>query len=264
LVSTTVATAGTATDFVEQNTTLPLLGIGTIGGLIPAVAAAQASNLTPLRYRIINNDPSWSTGYNKETRPAAVTAAQVINSTYTNSKGDMVSLEMRIVGDPTLIKQDDWYYGPDPTATGDYNSWNSMSQSEFAAKYGHYRTDTGELYVQVNVNTVYDIDADVPGGNQGVMFPDPSLGQSSMFSGLYKITTVKNEFKNGKLEQVLNLYRNINQDINNAIAASLNNQRTTPTQITPTTNVNSSAATVAGDSPNAVTTNQYNQARTNP
>jgi len=192
-----------------------------------------------LRYRIINNNPNWSTGYNRETRPAAVAAAQVINSTYTDSQGDMVSLEMRIVGDPTLIKQDDWYYGPDPTAEGDYNKWNSMSQSDFIATYGHARTDTGEVVVRVNVNTVYDLDADVPGLNQGLMFPDPSLGTASLFSGQYKISTVKSEFKNGVFEQTLNLYRYVNDSINAAFRQSQNNQReitpTTPSAITPST-----------------------------
>jgi len=261
LISAVTPTKSTSTDFIEQNINIPLLGIGTIGGLIPAVAAAQSSNLTPLRYRILNNVPSWSTGYNKETRPAAITAAQVINSTYTDSKGDMITLELRIVGDPTLIKQDDWYYGPDPTAKGDYNSWNSMSQSDFANKYGHYRTDTGEVYVQVNVNTIYDIDADVPGANQGFMFPNPSLAQASLFSGLYKIATIKNEFSNGKLEQVLNLYRNMNQDINDAVARYQTSQREgSPTQVSPATNINNSAAKVAGDS---AATSQSNQTSVN-
>ena len=254
LVAATTPTKSTNNNFLEQSITTPLLGLGTIGGLIPAVAAAQAQNPTPLRYRIINNAPNWSTGYNKETRPAAVASAQVINSTQTNSKGDMVSLEMRIVGDPTLIKQDDWYYGPDPTATGDYNSWNSMSQSDFISKYGHARTDTGELVVRVNVNTIYDIDADVPGANQGLGFPNPSLGTASLFSGQYKITTVKNEFKNGKFEQVLNLYRYVNDSVVAAFRNSQNNQRTvTPTSVIPATG---STATVAGDS---AATSQNNQ-----
>ena len=230
LDASSVASASTGDTYKARQVPVPPIGIGTIGGMIPAVAAAAQFNPTPLRYRVINNDPNWASGYNRQNRKEAILASQVQNSTYTQAAGDMVALEMKIVGDPTLIKQDDWYYGPDPTASGDYNAWQSLSQSDFVTKYGHPRTDTGELVVSVMINSVYDLDADVSGLNQGLMFPNPGTGVvPSVFSGQYKIETVKNEFSGGKFEQTLKLYRYINDSIIGEFARAQLAQRYTAT-----------------------------------
>lgn len=176
-------------------------------GLIPTVG--------PLRFRSVVGDQNITSGMNIATRPDAQIGASVIDSIYTSLNGDMIALPMTIVGDPTLIKQDDWLYIPDPTVADDYNDWSSIDQGTFAQKYGHIRTDVGEVVVTVTINSPIDVDTDIAGENQGLSFPQARYS-TSLFSGQYKITKIDNRFSGGKFEQVLQLYRYNNQDITNA------------------------------------------------
>ena len=80
------------------------------------------------------------------------------------------------------------------------------------------------------IKSVSDLDADVSGLNQGLMFPNPGTGVvPSVFSGQYKIETVKNEFSGGKFEQTLKLYRYINDSIIGEFAQAQLAQRYTAT-----------------------------------
>jgi hypothetical protein len=171
-------------------------------------------NLTPPRYRATKLDTNVTAGgiYN---RPDAVVAMDVIKSIYTDlSGGDQVSLELTIVGDPTLIRQDDWLYVPDPVNATQYNSWDSVGQDQYAAKYGHIRMDTSEVIVTLTVNSPIDID-DGSYNNTGLMYPamDGTNTYTSLFSGQYKIITIKNMFRNGKFEQVITAVRFMQSDI---------------------------------------------------
>jgi len=120
---------------------------------------------------------------------------------------------LTIVGDPTLIKQDDWLYTPDPeSTTGEYNNW-SVDSYNFATAHGHLPFDRSELVVNVRINSPVDIDIDIY--NEGVAYPQPRFTQS-LFSGQYKILTIKNKFSGGKFEQTLNLVRLMNSDYQTA------------------------------------------------
>jgi hypothetical protein len=186
--------------------------------LNPAVFVATAPSLGlipvvgPLRFNAIVGDQNITTGFNTATRPEAQVAANVIDSIYTSLNGDMIQLPMTIVGDPTLIKQDDWLYIPDPTVDDDYNKWGETGQAEFVQKYGHVRMDVGEVIVTVTINSPIDLDTDIEGENQGVAFPQPRYSPS-LFSGQYGITLIENKFYGGVFEQVLKLYRHNNSDI---------------------------------------------------
>ena len=152
-----------------------------------------------------------SSGLNLSSNPRAQIASDVMSSIYKTLNGDMLTIDMNILGDPTLLKQDDWLYCPSPSMIGStYNNWDTMSQYEFAAKYGTIRTDTGEVVVAVTINTPFDIDTE--NRNQGLMHPVPTYNQS-LFSGQYTILLIKNKFASGKFEQTLQLARIINGDI---------------------------------------------------
>jgi hypothetical protein len=179
----------------------------------PALGAIP--NVTPLRYKMLVGDQNVTTGINVA-RPEAQVAADVIKSLYTSMTGDMVSLNMTIVGDPTLIKQDDWLYVPSPTSSTNYNDWE-ISQAEFASRFGHIRTDTGEVVVRVRINSPIDADLDIT--NRGLAYPEPAYSPS-LFSGQYKIVRINNKFSGGKFEQVLDLVRYINSDYVTAINAA--------------------------------------------
>ena len=202
-VASTVPSASTA-----LNTTLGYGGQVLLSPQLLAASGAvpqfgQIPNLTPLRYRSIVNDKRDNTGLNVINNPAAQVSASVFRSIYSKPSGDMVTVDLRIVGDPTMIKQDDWLYIPSPSVKSNYND-ASMSAATFANKFGHLRMDTGALIVSLTINTPLDIDTDFT--NKGQMFPEPS-SYKSLFSGQYKVLTIKNSFANGKFEQVLKLVR---------------------------------------------------------
>jgi len=221
--------------------------------LNPAIITGGVPNISPMVYRPIVNDPNTSIGMNMSSRPAAQIASDVMKSIYTTLNGDMLSLELTIVGDPTLLKQDDWLYIPSPNTSKKYNSWDSQSQAEFSLLYGHVRMDSGDVIVEVNVNSPIDIDTETI--NQGLVTPLPGYSKS-LFSGQYRILTISSRFYQGKFEQVLSLARYINSDVAKVFAVQTNGQlersdpvstsKTNQTQLVPTntqTNVPGSTPT---------------------
>ena len=177
----------------------------------PSVLTSGTQNVTPSTIRVVTKDVGASMGMNLSSNPKAQIASDVMSSIYKTLNGDMLTIDMNILGDPTLLKQDDWLYCPSPSASGStYNNWDTMSQYEFATKYGTIRTDTGEVVVAVTINTPFDVDTEKT--NQGLMYPVPTYNRS-LFSGQYTILMIKNKFAGGKFEQTLQLAKIINGDI---------------------------------------------------
>lgn len=114
--------AGTnTTQATEKNAVGAGLGtlsstLGFLAKFIPGLAGIPTA--TPMRFHNISGDQSNTIGMNIINRPGAQRAADVIKSIYSSSGGDMVSVDLTIVGDPTLIKQDDWSYSPSPKSSG--------------------------------------------------------------------------------------------------------------------------------------------------
>jgi hypothetical protein len=181
-----------------------------------------------LQYKFIVDDVNITSGMNVKDRPAAQVAADVLKSIYTTQNQEMLSLQLTIVGDPTLIKQDDWLYIPDPEADSDFVDWD-VSSAAFAQKYGHIPMDRGEVVVRVIVNSPVDTDLDA-GDNEGLAFPQPKYSQS-LFSGQYKILTIANKFASGKFEQVLNLVRIMGDEIPTAFELARNGDGRNPVEI---------------------------------
>ena len=102
-----------------------------------------------------------------------------MNSVYT-SAGDMLSVDLEILGDPDLIKQDDVFYPPG----------NSGTSLPF---------DNGQIFCNLNFRIPEDIDLD-----SGLYkFKD----ETNYFSGTYQILIVDNNFINGRFTQILKLVR---------------------------------------------------------
>lgn len=182
--------------------------------------------VTPIQYRFLVNDVNATSGFNTLDRPAAQITTDVFRSIYTAQNQEMLSLQLTIVGDPTLIKQDDWLYIPDPEEASEYNDW-SISSYDYARAHGHIPMDRGQVVVHVNINSPVDMDMDIE--NQGLAYPQPKYSQS-LFSGQYIIISINNRFSNGKFEQVLNLARIMNDEAPAAYNQSANtgNRREEP------------------------------------
>ena len=144
----------------------------------------------------VYNARARATGGSISSKDVAV--ADLEDSLMTLSAADMLSVNLKILGDPQFLKQDDCFYTPstitsiptnDPRLTGN----------------GSLRTDYGEIYVLLTFRTPTDIDE-----NTGLMKFSQNY-RTSVFSGLYKVLTVQSEFRSGQFTQTLNLIRLPNQ-----------------------------------------------------
>jgi hypothetical protein len=176
--------------------------------------------IAPTRIETIVQDMSVSQGLRGQVD--AIIGMDVLRSKQT-TPADMLTVKLDIVGDPTLLKQDDWLYSPSPLTSNTYNSWDSMSQYEFSLKYGHLRMDIMPVVVGLQINT--PIDADTEYLNTGLVFPPMSRNgtSSSLFSGLYTTTTIESTFSKGRFTQLLNLVRVINQEYNEKAEIDIGN-----------------------------------------
>ena len=142
---------------------------------------------------------------------SAVTAADLQKSLMTGSRGDMVNVKLKIIGDPTLIKQDDIFYG---------QTLEVVTTSDKTPNYSLW-TDNGELYVFLNFRSPIDYDQTTGLANPG----DNPYFSSGLWSGVYRIVTVENTFNRGKFEQTLDLVRLLIDDNTRATDFSTVGQR---------------------------------------
>ena len=128
---------------------------------------------------------------------AKVRIANHFNKMVLNSDIDNVTLDLRIWGDPFYFTEVDIGNNhPNRSATG----YTSKGQLDFTR---------GEVYVLISFKTAVDFFGNLT-----------ALDPASAFSGLYKVTTFKNEFSNGMFTQQLNLLRMPNQSLDDVNAAS--------------------------------------------
>ena len=165
--------------------------------LIPDVLQPIAKNYVSFDYR---------TQITPGANPAAGLAGGDIQRDLTSSsRGDMINIQLKIIGDPHLIKQDDLFYAQNISPpTSQLTPNNSL----------YY--DGGELYVNVVFQSPVDYDE-----TTGLAIPNLGNYTYNLFNGIYKIITVDNSFRQGKFEQTLDLIRLpvAVQDINQIISA---------------------------------------------
>ena len=227
------STEDTESDIANNNATYNpainrvALNPGIFTKMFPQLAAIPT--VTPLQYRFIVDDVRETSSMNIKDRPGAQVAADVLKSIYTGFNQEMLKLDLTIVGDPTLIKQDDWLYVSNPEEDSDFSDWD-ISHAEYAQRHGHIPMDRGEVAVRVVINSPIDMDLDHEGGDQGLAFPQPKYSQS-LFSGQYRILTIVNKFASGKFEQVLNLARIVGDEIPTAFALAKDGDGRKPVEL---------------------------------
>jgi hypothetical protein len=149
-------------------------------------------------------------GFNSQQNPDVKRTSDVLQALYTDPDGDMISVKLRIVGDPDFIKQDDIYYTPNTEAYPPPDKQNSEN--------GSILTDRGAIFCYLRFKTPVDIDLNT-GGLRSLAMDKDYL--ESDFSGCYQIIKVENEFRQGKFEQSLDLVRVLDDEVNQAVAASI-------------------------------------------
>lgn len=129
----------------------------------------------------------------------AVLVNDFAKSALSSSRGDMINVNLKIVGDPELIKQDDIFYNPMNNPDQRTASAQSIDPKTSSVMY-----DVGEVFALVTFRTPLDFDP-----TTGMAVYD-SIDQS-VFSGVYKVITVDNEFSKGQFTQTLNMIRLFDQ-----------------------------------------------------
>jgi len=127
----------------------------------------------------------------------------------TNPKGDMVNVQMTIMGDPAFVGQD--FALPIKTVEKPENTGalKVTEQSEFKGRQwdenkGCFNYDEAEAFLTLDFKFPTDINE-----RKGVM--DFQSLENVQFNGLYKVVQVESIFDRGKFTQVLDLVRYNNQ-----------------------------------------------------
>ena len=142
--------------------------------------------------------PGNAPGSNKGASSTSETqnAANVKESIYSNAAADQLSINLKIVGDPEFIKQDDVFVNPGVTG---------LDSTDQHIEEGNSLTmDSGEIFCKLSFKSPVDIDE-----NTGLL--RKGKYHESNFSGLYKVLVVDSEFRGGKFLQTLQMIRQPNQ-----------------------------------------------------
>ena len=158
-------------------------------------SSESARELVNRQLRLVSAQPQQQGLAGQQGSAEQILAGDIQKSQYSNSRGDMLNLKLKIVGDPELIKQDDIYTNP---AQGGYAE---QLANDIMPQNGSIPMDDGEVIAQVNFRTIVDMDETTGLPRQGVM------ADSSVFSGKYRMLTVSNVFQGGKFEQTVDMVR---------------------------------------------------------
>lgn len=121
--------------------------------------------------------------------------ARSFNEAIVNSGGDLISIELEVLGDPFYIAD---------SGTGNYNS--AASPSFNVNRDGTMNHQNGEVDIIINFRTPIDLDPD----NGGYLMDGASIGLQD-YSGLYKIIEVTNRFSGNVFTQTIQAVRRRNQ-----------------------------------------------------
>lgn len=141
--------------------------------------------------------------------PLSIKAGDLARSIMPGAFGDMIGINMRILGDPHFIKQDDLFFGQNLNSIQQQFIQNDIFQSLWM--------DGGELYVFINFESPVDYDESL-----GIA-PVNSVANKyrySEFSGVYKLSKVESIFRNGKFEQSLQLSKLLYDQEGNTIPSA--------------------------------------------
>jgi hypothetical protein len=149
-----------------------------------SVPPGGAGTVTPATMQVKSGDTSV-TSTTADTAPV-VQLAVAAKSVYTSSRGDMLNIKLKIVGDPHFIKQDDLYL--------------NQGGSQVMLNQGTLSMDNGDIFCTITFKSPVDYDE-----TTGLMRNDKYA--STGFSGYYKVMLVSSEFSRGQFVQTLDCIR---------------------------------------------------------
>lgn len=123
----------------------------------------------------------------------SVVAGDIQRNLQVSAKGDMITVSLKIIGDPQFIKQDDLFY---------YQTAKTYNQQFITNDAGaSLYMDGSELYVFINFESPVDYDESL-----GLALKTQKYRYSE-FSGVYKVVTIENVFQKGQFTQTLDLVK---------------------------------------------------------
>lgn len=179
---------------------------------------AETPSTLPISIRPVNN-PQQESAYKSNQDPKDFSVASLSKSIYTSSRGDMLNIKLKIIGDPAFIKQDDIYYNPMSPDYKDSIPSPSDTSPPVNPVTGQIVFDAEQVFVGLNVKNAVDIDDSTGIVNKQVLLSNGRYTNGA-FSGVYKITMVRSEFSKGKFEQTLDLIRMPDDLIDNSTSST--------------------------------------------
>jgi hypothetical protein len=156
----------------------------------PEQSLGVIPTITKFFKTITNTDRKGGSGPDS----AITRAARLFHDAITKTQGDMIELEMTIIGDPYYIAH---------SGMGNYTG-SSTSDSSNLLDDGSINYQNGEVDIVVNFRTPIDI-------NQGTgLYTFTGTAMSApviSWSGIYRLTEVTSTFRNGEFIQKLGGYR---------------------------------------------------------
>lgn len=172
---------------------------------------------------VINHQPSTTNlggNRNEKTQIASNVGTALAAAGLANG----LTLDMKILGDPQYIKQDELLWNP---RTNGYKDPLILPDGALL-NMGSLPFDTGEMYVDVNFKSPTDIDY-----STGLVIPSLNSSKTNMFSGRFRILRIENQFAKGKFEQVLHLVRYPDQEVQKEKAKTQTATREAPAKQAP-------------------------------
>jgi hypothetical protein len=160
-------------------------------------------------------DENTAAGQRLRGDEVGMAVASVAESVYSSARGEMLNVNMKIIGDPAFIKQDDMFTGvARALATAEANNSSSGlagkdstidATKSLENNNNSLLMDEGDLLVWVNLRLPVDMDTQTGGVRK------EQVGDISGFTGVYKVLTIENEFSRGQFTQNLQMVRYMDQ-----------------------------------------------------
>lgn len=151
------------------------------------------------------------------TDPTPIRINDLFNNIYSTSRADMIQLDMKILGDPSYIQEQEVLLDP-------LNDTKVSTIDPRLYQSGSLIVNDNDLLVNLNFKFTNDIDTD-----QGTYtYADKDLGiKTRLFSGIYKVLKIRNDFERGVFTQVISIAKLYNDDESKLGGATTPNPRDT-------------------------------------
>lgn len=155
-------------------------------------------NPTAIEYQRASAKDNTQTAAKEDYKKTKATA--LMKSIMESSKGDMITLDLEILGDPAFIKQDDILYR------------STSDTADAFTDNGSIKQDNGDMFIRLRFRTFDDIDHNTGLRTENIQIPNSTFSRKSTFDGFYRVIMLENVFLKGTFTQNLVVIRTYVQE----------------------------------------------------